>query len=555
MILNYNSQIPYNTLLKEKSIDDNFEFTLISQRGDPYSLGDFANYNKVYFVALSNACTPDLVIQRSKKIAQKAKLVFIDPVYQDKRELFLKFNHIVLMDYKQQLASSLGLTQIGEMVEFSNNKLKKHSFIQELKNDPTCKINYSPLPLTNFEKDIYPSFKKACLNCHAPLDSLKMFENHQAIAQWKTMMLKTMRLNRMPPYADSYYGELTEHVGSGDELKIVKWLESNKELTKEEADFLDKQIEEIKNKIKNNLDFSNLEQTKFEVNETVKIPATGGSLYRYFQLGSKTEKDIYFTKAHIKTNLNSAHHIILYISKNPREKKIAPSAAMASSFKNWDDHPEKIYGEINGSKIEGVKIDEGELLKFIRQKGVQHTSPGTTWHIPKDSYLTLEIHYNPSGKEETDRPVLTIFPDEKAASLPEMKRMTFSPLQGTKIIKANASRSIVHMEYTIKKAINLMGYGLHMHYRGVGGKLLAKRPGETEFTTVFSLPTYQFKIQTTANLDRPYPLPIGSILKTEMIYNNSRFNFSNPNPSTNVLIGSESVSNENHLPRILYTDQ
>ena len=52
----------------------------------------------------------------------------------------------------------------------------------------------------------------------------------------------------------------------------------------------------------------------------------------------------------------------------------------------------------------------------------------------------------------------------------------------------------------------------------------------------------------------PISIPKGSIITTDIIYDNSEFNLTNPDPSIDLRKGPSVVLNENYLPRFLYTE-
>ena len=112
----------------------------------------------------------------------------------------------------------------------------------------------------------------------------------------------------------------------------------------------------------------------------------------------------------------------------------------------------------------------------------------------------------------------------------------------------------VTLDYKVDKNILLRVFGLHMHYRGKCARVFLKRPGEKNKSLIISFPTYQYKNQTSSVFKDPISIPKGSIITTDIIYDNSEFNLTNPDPSIDLRIGTSVVLNKNYLPRFLYME-
>jgi hypothetical protein len=91
----------------------------------------------------------------------------------------------------------------------------------------------------------------------------------------------------------------------------------------------------------------------------------------------------------------------------------------------------------------------------------------------------------------------------------------------------------------------------HMHYRGSRASYEARYPGGRR-ETLLSVPCYRFNWQTLYTLRTPKRVPAGTEILVTGIFDNSRSNPANPDPSKEVRWGLQSWD-EMFIGYVLYT--
>src|SRR5207253_3741146 len=105
-------------------------------------------------------------------------------------------------------------------------------------------------------------------------------------------------------------------------------------------------------------------------------------------------------------------------------------------------------------------------------------------------------------------------------------------------IPANAENHPVEAAKTLDRDSLILTLMPHTHLRGRAFKYEATYPnGEKE--VLLDVPHYDFNWQTTYVLDKPKLLPKGTVLHCLANYNNSKSNYSNPNPKERVRWGEQ----------------
>ena len=158
------------------------------------------------------------------------------------------------------------------------------------------------------------------------------------------------------------------------------------------------------------------------------------------------------------------------------------------------------------------------------------------WNYPGQE-LTVNAHYHPSGKVETDRTRVGLYFGEG-----EIQKEVIAALAGTMAfeIPPRAENHELRSSYIIDQDVSVISYFPHMHWRGQDMKLVANYPnGETQ--TLISVPEYDFDWQLFYYPDRHITLPKGTRLDIVAHYDNSAANPNNPDPDRAVTFGLQTT--------------
>ncbi|QNJ99207.1 redoxin domain-containing protein [Constantimarinum furrinae] len=359
-----------------------------------------------------------------------------------------------------------------------------------------------------YTEDIAPILKQNCVRCHHD-DGLAPWSmsDYQTIVGWSSMIKEVILSKRMPPWqADPHIGEFKNSVALSDSnaRKLLQWIDNG--LKPGTGDDL-----------LANLEMDNKEWPKGIPDQiltlnTESIPATGIIGYRYQEIPLKLTKGTWLKGVVIKPgNTKVLHHVVL---TNEARNKTSPITNRKQ--RPWQDN----Y----------IALSAGaELSTFYPDS--------TGVFLPKGTVLTAQIHYTPSGREETDQSTIGLYfhedppPKEFYALSPANMNFTIPPFgENIKITASDTINRDIYIHYVIP----------HMHYRGKDIRVSIVEP-DGKNKVLVSVPDYNFNWQWLYKLKVPTFVPKGSIILVEGIYDNTYQNPLNPDPTQEVNWGLQST--------------
>ena len=199
--------------------------------------------------------------------------------------------------------------------------------------------------------------------------------------------------------------------------------------------------------------------------------------------------------------------------------------------------------------------------------------------IPAGTYMRFNLHYQPTGKPETDRSrigmwfntrtdVQEVYRKQAGDALPTAvdSRKGFFTVQGVSetwdfnngreethwpLIPAFADNYSVMGVTPVTEAITVYGFTPHMHLRGKDMTWYVTYPdGRRE--TLLSVPNYHFNWQFYFDLAQPIKIPAGSTITNVAHYANTPNSKYNPAPDKDVY-WSEQSWDEMYCPFIAYS--
>lgn len=487
----------------------------------------------------------------SLKKKEKVKIFLLNPNIEDSRELMKKLfpDEIVLMDRTDQVSRSFDFKKNGDYIvinpkDFST--LKRGSLFPA-----KCELDYKPVQTVHFQNDVYPSLKRTCIECHSGQGIINLFTNKETIQKWTPMMLKTMRLGKMPGGADLEYLDNADGVKPRD-LKIIShWLRNGAPFEKSDEEFLIKSKKDIDDRLTIKLN-NRTPDLILEADEEIIVPAIGPDFQKTYKFKKSIPNDVYLEEAYIESNLNVAHHHQLTASKTELSPKEEPDGF---KYKYTEALPVETY--INETKKRGFLFNYNSIVGVLRQKGfIWVSTPQAMPKIEKDSFLYLNVHYVSSGKEEKNRPKLQLYfkkvNDEKIKTL---KKILLLPSRHDFLLARGQKNYKVTLKYILPKPVTFIKYIMHAHYRATSGRLTIKLPGENQPAYIASVPYFQFKLPAEVQPAKPIFLPKGTEILSEMIFDNSAENSANPDPHSEVKIGLSSINDEMSYSQMTYQEE
>src|SRR3954470_1799770 len=359
-----------------------------------------------------------------------------------------------------------------------------------------------------YAKQVARILQSHCVTCHRPgeIAPFSLTDYRQA-AGWSSMIAEVVDAGRMPPWhASPDHGKFANDARlSADEKRAIRdWVAAGSP----EGDPADlppppRFVEgwQIPRP-----------DLVLEMPREVEIPAEGSMPYELVEIDPKLARDVWIRASQVRPgNPAVVHHAVVYV--------LPPGVE---------------------------KIDEagGDFLAAYAPGMPARVLPdGVAKRIPAGSKIVLQLHYTPRGTKQVDRSRIgLVFADPASVHKELMSGMALNfRLQ----IPPGASDYVSRADFRFSRPSVLLSLMPHMHLRGKAMKFVAEYSGGRR-EVLLDVPRYEFDWQNLYVLDRPKPMPEGTILHTEARFDNSAENPNNPDPRRVVTFG-EQTRDEMHV--------
>jgi hypothetical protein len=256
-----------------------------------------------------------------------------------------------------------------------------------------------------------------------------------------------------------------------------------------------------------------------------RIPAEGPDIYRDFVIPVGLPEDKWIRGIEVRpTAIKAIHHMLYYAD---------PTGSMREQ-----DNATGVAG------FAGFGLPRGTTSLGVWAGGTQpHFLPdGVARPFPKGSDLIIQEHFHPTGKPEMEKTVVGIYFAKQA---PERRMLSVQlPINfgffADVRIPAGEKNFTVRDSFTLPIDVDAFGVSAHAHFLGKSMKLTATLPsGETK--VLLSIPNWDFAWQDGYLFADLLPLPKGTRLDGEVVWDNSASNPHNPtSPPVLVTWGEQS---------------
>lgn len=240
-----------------------------------------------------------------------------------------------------------------------------------------------------------------------------------------------------------------------------------------------------------------------------EVPAEGPDVFRCFVLPIHLDENHMLAGLEFQPgNPRVLHHALCFVDRSGRARQLDES----------DPGP-------GYSSFGGIRLIPNAMLGGWAPGGTPRLLDDTMGRfLRKGSDLVLQIHYHPSGKPETDQSRLGIYfakPSAKrlVADLPIMNRDIHIP--------PGAGEHRVKAQFTLPVGIEAIGITPHMHYLGRQMKAVVHVPGRSAQPLVW-VRDWDFNWQSQYLYKSPIPMPPGTRIEVEAVFDNSDDNPANP---------------------------
>jgi len=532
-----------------KSVDD---FTLSDYLGTKHSLNEWKENRAVVVVFLGTECPlAKLYATRLVELAERYqdKSVQIVGINANSHDTLLEIGHYarvhqlnfpMLKDAGNKVADRFGATRTPEAfllderrvvcyhgriddqygVGYSRPNVARQDLavaIDELLagkpiSQPTveavgCQIGRvnrrAPMGDITYSNQISRLLQKHCVRCHRPGQiapfSLTAYEE---VIGWAETICEVMDDERMPPWhANPEHGEFLNdaRMTDGEKNLFYEWVQNG--VPRGDESQLAKSV-----KYEERWQIGKPDIV-FKMPKPFKVPAKGIVPYQYFYLDTNFEKDVWIKASEARPgNRSVVHHIFLfYLPPGQTE----PNAE------------DPLFNTV-ATFAPGVPAGtfQDDLARFI----------------PAGSKLGFQVHYTPTGSEQSDQSevgLIFVDPNEavREARIQAAINLDFK-------IPPGAKKHSVKAEYQFTQDTYVHALVPHMHYRGRSFRFTANFPDGTQ-EILLDVPRYDFNWQNAYVLKKPKLMPEGAVMMCHGVFDNSEQNLVNPDPTAEVRWGDQ----------------
>lgn len=245
------------------------------------------------------------------------------------------------------------------------------------------------------------------------------------------------------------------------------------------------------------------------------VPAEGPDIYQNFVIPTNLPEDKWVSAVEFQATAPNVVHHLLYLlddSGRAREKARSETKEGPLSFAGMGFRP---TGSLGGWAVGAAPVKLPEGLAYPLKKG---------------SDLLLQTHFHLSGKVEQETITIGIHfakTPPKRTLVPLQLPPAFGLFSNVNIPPGKADFK-VQDSFKLPYDVDVIGAGAHAHYIGKTLKATAILPDKTE-KQVFSIKDWDFNWQGQYLYKKPFRLPKGTIIRSEVTWDNSKANPRNPN--------------------------
>ena len=191
---------------------------------------------------------------------------------------------------------------------------------------------------------------------------------------------------------------------------------------------------------------------------------------------------------------------------------------------------------IGGENVD-LENTAGFLAAYVPGNRHQINPEGFAKWLPPGAELYFQMHYTPNGTATEDLSYVGF----RFADSQNVRRLLRGRIAINQefVIPAGAASHQVTAEYVSQEDEELLSMTPHMHLRGKAFRYDVRFPDGSE-QTLLNVPNYDFNWQLKYVLESPLFLPKGTRILCTAVFDNSKYNLTNPDPTRPVGWGDQS---------------
>ena len=433
----------------------------------------------------------------------------------------------------------------------------------------------APANVPTFSKDVAPIMFNNCATCHRAGEVAPMtLTSYEDARPWAKVIKNKVVAREMPPWgADPAHSLKMRNDRSLTQAQIdtiVAWVDGGAPKGS------DADLPPLP-KFAEGWTFGREPDAILEMPVDFTVPAEGELGVQMFYSKVPWSEDRFAETLEIRPgNRAVVHHAGVFVVDIPEGAKIVNGRLVMPDGKASTDRGAGAAGRADDTALPGAN----KLLSWVPGRGVDSHRADIGKRIPAGKYINWQIHYNPIGKETTDRTRLGIWFNKAQVTHELLIRQAGDALATTKGGLSLYRAEGKEVEYSadegstrrrsktpnippyaedwsltgitpVTEDITLYAMSPHMHLRGKSLRWVVVYPDGRE-QTILDVPKFDFNWQIEYELETPLKIPAGSKILGIGKYDNSPKNRWNPAPNLEVY-WSEQSWDEMYQPFTLYS--
>ena len=409
-----------------------------------------------------------------------------------------------------------------------------------------------------FSKDVAPILFGNCVVCHRPGEVAPMsLLSYNDARPWSRAIKEKVVMREMPPWhADPRYGDFRNDpaLSQAEIDTIVAWADGGAPRG-DDADL--PSVPEFSKGWAAAVDPDYVLELPVEY----QVPAEGEVEYLNWYSAIPFEKDFFFDAIEMRPgNRAVVHHSGAFLVELPEATQLVEGIPY-----NPDGTPLTKQDMERG----GVTPNSSKLVSFVPGRGYEAYRGSTAKRLPAGGFIEWVMHYNSTGRPETDRSRLGFWekkgpfthevinslgglgPSSYVVDDQELRTSDRGSGRDLPVIPPHVSDWGVTSITAIWNDVTILGVTPHFHLRGKAMTYVLTYPtGDSE--VLLHVPKYDFNWQHYYDLAEPKRVPAGSKLTIITTFDNSIRNRYNPAPNKEVYWGEQSWD-EMYNPQVRIT--
>lgn len=386
---------------------------------------------------------------------------------------------------------------------------------------PGCIVNFPHRErpaVISYSRTIAPLLVQNCVGCHQQGGIAPWAMNsYDKVRGFAPMIREVVRTQRMPPWhADPHVGKWVGDRGLSpeDAATLVHWVEAGAP----RGDGPDPLAVPRPAASEWTLGKPDLVLTL----PAYKVPATGVVSYQYVTVPNPLDRPVWVRAAAlVPGDRTVVHHVLTGYT--------AAAAGAGAAGRGG-------AGGRGGLGALGISVFESSLTGYVPGMDAHPFPQDTGVLIEPGGSFVFQVHYTPTGKETTDVTRFGLYFHDKPPKQIMRNIVAINPLLS---IEPDAAAHEESAYIPFDKPAIIYSLFPHAHYRGASSKFEIQYP-DGRLELLLSVPRYDFNWQRDYIFERPLEVPAGSKIIHTTVYDNSKQNPGNPDPSKRVPFGEQS---------------